>query len=219
MLFTFCSCEKASAEQETFSEQKESFYDLQGENGFTGTLEETNALVSILIGEKEGVAYVYNGEEAISEWFSGQISDLKKVEFTNTNGAKITASLIGNSFNGEVTLVDGRTLPFNAAVNDDEYGGIYRVIDEKAEKAEIMADWIVQSEEDQRGAITFLSRELPNITLVKKNFEDINDGTSNTIVIKETSYSIFRYKVLKPPLTELGPTPPFVPIPYPNTSG
>ncbi len=97
------------------------------------------------------------------------------------------------------------------------YGGIYKVIDEKAVKAEIEASWIVRSEEDQRGSITFQSRQLPKITLSKINFGDISDGSSNTVSIKGASFSIFRYKVKKPTRPAPSePFPPFVPIPYPN---
>ena len=205
MIFVCCSCEKTSPEQE------ETFFDLQGENGFVGTVDGTNAFVSILLGEEKGIAYVCNGDEAFSEWFSGPISDVKEIRFTNREGAKIAASLIGNSFKGELFLSDGRSFSFNATVNNDVHGGIYKVIDEKAVKAEIEASWIVRSEEDQRGSITFQSRQLPNITLSKINFGDILDGTSNTVSIKGASFSIFRYKVKKPT-----PPAPFLPIPYPN---
>ena len=207
----FCSCENTSSEPEIIPAQEETFFDVQGENGFVGEVEGTNAFVSILLGTEAGIAYVCNGEENISEWFKGPVSDLKEIYFTNSAGAKITASLIDNSFQGEITFKDGTPYPFTAAVNSGIYGGIYRVIDEKAEKAEIKAGWIVRSEEDQRGAIIFQSRALPNIPLRKKNFEDIKDGSSNTISIKGASFSIFRYKI------EVSlPTPPGVPIPYPN---
>ncbi len=208
-LSVFYSCEKTSDEQET------TFFDLQGENGFVGTVEGTNAFVSILLGEEEGIAYVCNGDEDISEWFSGPVSDVKDIRFTNSKGAKITAILTGNSFNGELVLSDGRNFSFNAGVNNEVNGGIYKVIDEKAVAAEIKAGWIVRSEEDQRGSITFQSRQLPNITLSKINFGDISDGTSNTLSIKGTSFSFFRYKVKVP--TQLVPSAPQpIPIPYPN---
>lgn len=206
MIFVCCSCEKKSSELET------TFFDLQGENGFVGEVEGTNAFVSILLGTEVGIAYVCNGDENISEWFNGPVSDLKELYFTNSAGAKITASFIDNSFQGEITFKDGIHYPFTAAVNSGIYGGIYRVIDEKAENAEIKAGWIVRSEENQRGAILFQSRALPNITLRKKNFEDIKDGSSNTISIQGASFSIFRYKI------EVSlPAPPPIPIPYPNT--
>ena len=169
-----------------------------------------------MLGEEEGIAYVCNGDEDISEWFSGPISDVKEIRFTNNEGANITASLTGNSFKGELVLSDGRSFSFNAAVNNEAYGGIYKVIDEKAVAAEIKAGWILRSEDDQRGAITFQSRQLPNITLSKINFGDVRDGSSNTLSIKGASFSIFRYKVKVP--TSSSPVPP-TPIPYPNIGG
>lgn len=214
ILLVFYSCEKTSIEQET------TFFEIQGENGFVGNLDGTNAFISILLGEEEGIVYICNGGEGISEWFIGQISDTRKIHFTNTKGAKITASLINNSFEGETTMIDGSSYPFKATVNTGIYGGIYKVIDEKAKQAGIEATWVVKSEEDQRGSITFQSHQLPTITLLKKNFDDINDGTSNTISIKGTSFSVFRYKVKTPtrPSTS-SPSPPSIPIPYPLTSG
>ncbi len=201
----FCSCEKTSPEPE------ETFFDLQGENGFVGTLAGTNAFVSILLGSEEGIAYVCNGEENISEWFSGPVTDPREIHFTNSAGAKITASFINNAFKGKITFKEGTDFPFTATINSGDYGGIYRVIDEKAANAEITAAWIVRSAEDQRGAMKLNSKTLPDMPLSKKNFDDIKDGTSNTINIRGASFSIFRYKV-KVSL----PAPP-IPIPYPNT--
>jgi hypothetical protein len=205
IIFMICySCEKSSIESEDI------FFDLQGENGFVGTVDGTDAYVSILLGSDEGIVYVCNGDEDISEWYYGPVSNLNDISFTNPQGAKITASLIGNSFKGEITLRDGRKLSFHAGVNRGIYGGIYKVIDEKAVQAEITASWIIRSEEDQRGFIRSKSTRLQTIRLGKNKLKEISDGTSNTIVIKETSFSIFRYKVVKKP-SPGGP----IAIPYP----
>ncbi|WP_339841987.1 hypothetical protein [uncultured Maribacter sp.] len=201
------SCEKPNTTQEP------SFFDVQGENGFVGKLQGTNALVSILLGENEGIAYICNGEEDISEWFSGPISDTRQIHFTNRQGAEIKASLIKNIFEGEVVLHDNTTYSFTAKVNSGINGGIYRVIDEKAELAEIEASWIVNSNNEQRGSVTVQSRQLPNIILSQKNFDDINNGLSNKINIQGNSFSVFRYRVKDP----ISPVPP-VPIPYPIRS-
>ena len=211
LLFAFGACEQTSAEQETIAEQEETFFELQGEHGFVGTLDGTNAFVSILLGAEEGIAYMCNGEENISEWFSGPVDDLKEIHFTNSAGAKIRASFLDHAFKGEVTFKGGLAFPFSTTVNSGIDGGIYRVIDEEAEKAEIKAGWIIRSEEDQRGAIIFNSTTLTDMPLRKINFDDIKDGSSNTISIKGASFSIFRYKV-----KVSSPVPP-IPIPYPNT--
>ena len=191
--------------------RKLNFFDIQGENGFVGTVDGTNAFVSILLGEERGIAYVCNGDEDISEWFSGPVSDLKEVSFTNTKGAKITASFINNSFEGEVSLRDGRKFLFKAEVNSEAYGGIYRVLGEDAVQAEIEAGWIVKSETDQRGSFKFRTVTQPTTTLSKSKLKDISDGTSNTLVMTERSFSVFRYKVKTP-----APPAPFTPVPYPN---
>ena len=204
IILMICSCEKSSIKSEDI------FFDLQGENGFVGIVDGTDAYVSILLGSEEGIVYVCNGVEDISEWYYGSVANLNDISFTNPQGAKITASLIGNSFKGEITLRDGRKLSFDAGVNRGIYGGVYKVIDENAVQAEIKASWIIQSEEDQRGSIKSKSNRLPTIRLGKNKLKEISDGTSNTIVISETSFSIFRYKVIKQP-SPGGP----IPIPYP----
>ncbi len=206
MLFVISACDNTNNEPEA------NFFDIQGENGFVGTVDGTNAFVSILLGEAKGIAYVCNGDEDISEWFSGTVSGLKEVSFTNAKGAKIIASFINNSFKGEVLLRDGRKFQFEAAVNSGIYGGIYRVLGEEAVQSEIEAGWIVNSEVDQRGSFKFKTVTQPTTTLSKSKLKDISDGTSNTLVMTERSFSVFRYKVKKP-----APPAPFTPIPYPIT--
>jgi hypothetical protein len=205
VFFVFSACEKTSIEPEA------NFFDIQGENGFVGTVEGTNAFVSILLGEERGIAYVCNGDEDIAEWFNGSVSDLKEVNFTNAKGAVIKASFINNSFEGEVSLRDGRKFLFKAEVNNNIYGGIYRVLGEDAVQAEIEAGWIVKTETDQRGSFRFRNVSQPTTTLSKSKMKDISDGTSNTIAMGERSFSFFRYKVKTP-----APPAPFAPVPYPN---
>lgn len=210
MLFVISACEN------TNDEPVANFFDIQGENGFVGIVDGTDAFVSILLGEEKGIAYVCNGDEDISEWFSGMVLDLNEVSFTNAKGGKITASFINNSFEGEVLLRDGRRFQFVAVVNTGIYGGIYRVLGEDAVQAEIEAGWIVKSEAEQRGSFKFKTVTQPTTTLSKSKLKDISDGTSNTLVMKERSFSVFRYKVKKPaPSAPSGPIPPFVPVPYP----
>lgn len=183
------SCEKTSTDPEA------DLFDIQGENGFVGTVEGTNAFVSILVGTDEGIAYVCNGDEDISEWFRGPVSDPMEISFTNIEGAKITASFIGNSFQGEVSLRDGRKFLFDADANTETYGGIYRVLGEDAVQAEIEAGWIVKSEADQRGSFKFKKVTQPTVSLSKSNLENIKDGTSNTLVMSEVTVSFFRFRV------------------------
>jgi hypothetical protein len=204
MLLVIGACDKTSNEPEA------NFFDIQGENGFVGTVDGTNAFVSILLGEERGIAYVCNGDEDIAEWFSGPVSDLKEVSFSNAKGAKITASFINYSFEGEVLLSDGRKFLFKAGVNSGTYGGIYRVLGDDAVQAEIEAGWIVKTETEQRGSFKFRNVSQPTTTLNKSKMRDISDGTSNTIALGEKSFSFFRFKVKTP-----APPAPFVPIPYP----
>ena len=207
ILLMVLSCEKPNIVQEP------NFFDIQGENGFVGKLQGTNALVSILLGENEGIAYVCNGEEGISEWLSGSIADTEHIHFTNNQGAEIKASINNSTFEGDVVLRDSTSYSFTAEVNSGNIGGIYRVIDKAADLAGVSATWIVNSNNEQRGLVTVQSRQLPNITLSQKNFDDINNGSSNRINIQGNSFSVFRYQVKDP----ISPVP-TVPIPYPITS-
>lgn len=204
MLVVISACDNTSNEPEV------NFFDIQGENGFVGTVDGTDAFISILLGEERGIAYVCNGDEDIAEWFSGPVSDFKEVSFTNAKGAKITANFINNTFEGEVLLRDGRKFLFKAEVNSGIYGGIYRVLGEDAVQEEIEAGWIVKSEADQRGSFKFKTVIQPTRTLSKSKLKDISDGTSNTIAVGERSFSFFRYKVKIP-----APPAPFAPVPYP----
>ena len=64
--FLFFSCN-----ENTPTEPEPTLFDIQGEQGFVGSVNGTNAFIALLIAETEGIVYVCNGEEEISEWFRG----------------------------------------------------------------------------------------------------------------------------------------------------
>lgn len=98
-------------------------FDVQGENGFVGTVDETDAFIALLVGVDEVIVYVCNGDEEIYEWFRGAVSDPTDFSLTNDAGAKIAAHFVENSINGEVTLRHGNTYSFTAAPNVGENTG------------------------------------------------------------------------------------------------
>ncbi|MCW8848897.1 MAG: hypothetical protein OQJ81_02880, partial [Melioribacteraceae bacterium] len=58
-----------SCSEDSTTEPEESIFDVQGENGFVGTVEGTNAYIAFLVAEEEAIVYVCNGDEEIAEWF------------------------------------------------------------------------------------------------------------------------------------------------------
>jgi len=79
-----------SCSEETTTEPEPTFFDIQGENGFVGNVDGTDAFISILAGESKAVVYVCNGDEQLSEWFKGNIGDPENISLTNGDGAQVT---------------------------------------------------------------------------------------------------------------------------------
>ena len=146
--FLIFSCsEKTLSESET-----KTIFDIQGENGFAGTVNGTDAFIALLIAGDEAIVYVCNGDEEISEWFRGAISDPTEISLTNSKGVHISAKFKGNSFEGDVMLGSDSTHLFTATPNSVEDAGIYRVYGDQATQDEVEAGWILNSEGDDRGA-------------------------------------------------------------------
>jgi hypothetical protein len=182
--FLIFSCsEKTLSEPET-----KTIFDIQGENGFAGTVDGTDAFIALLVADDEAIVYVCNGDEEISEWFRGAISDPTEISLTTSKGIRISAKFKGNSFEGDVMLGSDSTHLFTATPNSAEHAGIYRVYGDEATRDEVEAGWILNSEGDDRGALIVRStfRKAPRIG-------DITDGTSNTLVVAEKSYPVFRF--------------------------
>ena len=184
IIFNF-SCSKNST-----TEPEKDFFDVQGPNGFVGKIAGTNAFVAILVRENESIAYACNGDEEIYEWFSGPTTDPADINLTNAAGAQISVKFAANAFEGQVTLSNDKTFTLTATPNIADIVGIFRVIGTEAEQDPVKAGWIVDSERNQRGALLIGGRFQPAPAL---NFDEIKDGTSNTILIGDKRYSLFRY--------------------------
>lgn len=179
-LFVFPGCEK--------EETEDTFFDIQGENGFVGKVDGTTLFIALLVAENEAIVYVCNGDELISEWFMEAIDNPTDIRLTNSEGAKISAKFEGRAFSGQVTLRNS-TYPylFTAGPNTAEDAGIYRVSGQEAIDDEIGAGWILNSDGEERGTLKIKSvfQKIPALPI-----RDIKDGTSNTIMIGEKSYKI-----------------------------
>ena len=180
-----------SCNEKTLSEPEVStIFDIQGENGFAGPVNGTDAFIALLVAGDEAIVYVCNGDEEISEWFRGTISDPAEINLTNSAGAEISALFAGTSFKGDVTLSNDSGFSFIATPNGAEDAGIFRVMGDQAAQDEVEAGWILNSEGDDRGALKVKSkfRKAPRIG-------DIKDGTSKTLLVSEKSYPVFRFSI------------------------
>ena len=197
----FTACEKTDPEPAT------DIFEIQGENGFIGMVDGTDAFIAVLIGEEEGVVYACNGEEEISEWFKGDVSDPLSISFSNSSGAKVVARFGGGTFEGELTLRSGENYSFSAIPNMEKNGGIFRLMGDEVTEDEIDAGWILNKEGDQRGSLKIKSifQSAQNLSV-----GDLTDGTSNTVQIMKKAYPVFRFSLTAP--SPAGP----IPIPYPH---
>ena len=86
VLLVFFSLLAFSRGNKTHSEYEATIFDVQGVNGFVGTVNETNAFIAPLVAESEGTVYVCNGEEEIAEWFRGDLNDPQNVNLAHSAG-------------------------------------------------------------------------------------------------------------------------------------
>lgn len=199
LLVIFINIIFISCSEDSSTEPKLTFFDIQGENGFVGKVNGTNAFISILAGENLAVAYVCNGEEQISEWFNQEIIDPTELNLSNSNGAQITARFEENTFVGEYILSSGIKYSFQATPSSEESAGIYRVMGEEAEIDKVEAGWILNSTGQEKGALRINSLFQKTVILPQTN-----------AAINNKSYPVFRFLVKAP--SPAGP----IPIPYPN---
>lgn len=192
--FFILSCSENSP-----TEPEPTFFEIQGENGFVGKVNGTNAFISILAGESKVVAYVCNGDERISEWFNEDIIDPKELNLKNRNGALISANYRENSFHGEMVLSNGNEYSFVATPSTEKSAGIYRIMGEEAETDGVKAGWILNSTGQVKGAL-----------IINSTFQQTLVFPQRNAVVKNTSYPVFRFLIKAP-----SPTSP-VPLPYPN---
>ena len=184
-----------SCSEDTPTEPEPTVFEVQGESGFVGTVDGTNAFIALLIAEDEAIVYVCNGEEEISEWFRGAVADPSNISLTNSAGAKITGQFSGSSFSGNVTLRNSISHTFNADPNTGTETGVFRVHGDLAAQDEIEAGWILNSSGDERGSLKLNS--LFQATPKMPKFGDIIDGTSNTLLLNTKSFPIERFFLIR----------------------
>jgi len=164
-------------------------YDVQGENGFVGTVDGTNAFIALLVANDEAIVYVCNGDEAIYEWFRGPIDNPTDFGLTNSDGAQVQAQFSGTSFAGYVTLGNGQTHAFTAIPNAGNEVGIYTVYGAAAMQDGVVAGWILTAD-DERGAF-----RLKGLFQTTRRIRASSGGTSKTFSFAGRSYPVFRFSV------------------------
>jgi hypothetical protein len=192
MFALFVSFLAIACSENTPTEPEPTVFEVQGESGFVGTVDGTNAFIALLIAKDEAIVYVCNGEEEISEWFSSSISDPTNISLTNSSGAKITGQFSERSFSGNVTLRNNNIQTFKASPNTGTETGVFRVHGELATQEEVDAGWILNSASEERGS--FKSKSLFQATPKKPK---IIDGTSNTLLFNGKSFSIERFFLIR----------------------
>lgn len=170
-------------------EPKETLLEVQGESGFVGTVDGTDAFIALLFTNDEAIVYVCSGEEEISEWFKGNISDPENFSLTNSSGAQVDGKFDGSFFKGSVFLSDNSNHSFTAGTNIGYETGIFQVYGDLATQEGIVAGWILNANNEERGSFRFNS--VFQATPKKPN--------SNTILFKNNSFSIQRFSFIYHP--------------------
>jgi hypothetical protein len=194
LVIMFISIIIISCSEDSPTEPEQSVFEVQGESGFVGNVEGTNAFISLLIAQEEAIVYVCNGEEEISEWFKGNISDPENISLTNTDGAQVSGKFEGSSFSGSVVLRNSNTHSFTASKNTGAETGVFRVYGDEATQEGIWAGWIVNSSGDERGSFKFNSVFQTTPKKPKFNF---GDGSVHFFTFNSKSFSFGRFLLQK----------------------
>lgn len=195
LVLVFVSIVIISCSEDASTEPEANIFDVQGENGFVGTVDGTDAFIALLVANEEAIVYVCNGEEEISEWFKESIGDPENISLSNAAGASVTGKFEGSSFTGNVVLRNSNTHSFTASKNTGTETGVFRVYGDEAAQEGIEAGWILSSSGDERGSFKFNS--VFQATPKKPKLATVTDGTSNTISFNSKSFTIGRFFLLR----------------------
>ena len=134
-----------------------------------GTVDGTDAFIALVPQENNSlIAYMCDGQ-TISVWFRGERNGGEE-DLAAATGARLQASLEGDTAAGTVTLADGQTYAFTASLASGE-AGLYRA-EETLDGNNYVGGWIILNDGSQRGLVNRISDGTSNIT----------DGTSNPLV-------------------------------------
>ncbi len=165
---------------------------------YVGRVEGTQARVAVLLGTLEAVAYVCNGEEQISSWFTGPVQTPGEVSLAREDGETITAVLANGLVSGVWSRADGSVHRYTAAPPAAD-AGLYRAMNDGLDASGTTVGWIVDNAGVEVGARRRQQRVEPAPALAPE------------VTIDGARAQVFRFLLPQPPA-------PGIPIPYPNTS-
>jgi hypothetical protein len=135
---------------------------------YAGTLSNSGVLIGLVVQDGLAGVYICDGKE-IAEWFGGAVTD-GKLNLTSPSKIHLEA-VIGESISGQVTLADGRTLPFTAIAAVEGKTGLFRLVEKLNDEEQQVTGWIV-TDKVQAGKM--------KIVRIKDGTSNIVDGSSNT---------------------------------------
>jgi hypothetical protein len=95
-----------------------------GPQTYVGITSGSDEFVAVtLLGNGQAQVYVCDGEQ-VGEYFEGPVEN-GKINLTSARGAKLEATVDGESVEGTFSIANGTPLPFQATLNDE--AGIYVV--------------------------------------------------------------------------------------------
>ena len=100
-----------------------------------------------------------------------------------------------NSFIGSVVLRNANAHPFSATPITGIETGVFRVHGDQSIQDEVEVGWILNSSSEERGS--FRLKSVFQKTPKKPKIGNINDGTSNTIMINSRSFPIERFFLIR----------------------
>ncbi len=128
--------------------------------GFVGSVDGTDAFITVVVSDTNAAVYACNGDEEIAEYFWGKVDDPSSFSLASGTGGSVDAVFAAGTFSGTLTLPDGTDHEFatDAAVGD---AGVYVVVGEQAVDAGIAAGWILDNDGNERGALLRRGRFQP----------------------------------------------------------
>ena len=130
----------------------------QGDHGFVGTVDGTEAFIAIVTGLEVAEVLVVHGGDEIYEWFEVDLLDDYALSFENAVGAGISAVYENDTFAGEVTLRNGQKHSFATNVIEGDVAGMFFILDEQCDRGEAEGGWIIDGAGTQRGAMLIQSQ-------------------------------------------------------------
>jgi hypothetical protein len=153
----------------------------QGDHGFVGSVDGTEAFISIVTGFEVAMVLVVHGDGEIYESFEVDLPEDYSLIFENAVGAGISATYLDDEYSGDITLGNGNTHSFTASVIEGDVAGMFRIVREDCEQAGVEAAWIIDGAGAQRGAARVQARFLDTPVL-----------DADKVTIGQTDYPVYK---------------------------